>query len=158
VKAVIIQFTFGIAAFNQQNDLLEKALFSKNPQEAAEKILKTEDRKILIETLSLIKLLQKAGYDAFVFENANVAATVEKKLNVKTNVLKPTESKLLRARAEQIAVETGFVKNKKDLDLWNHNISMELAKLRVKVAIEKRDLVIAQAIQTLDDLDSLSDN
>jgi nucleolar protein 56 len=30
---------------------------------------------------------------------------------------------------------------------------MEIAKIRVKRAIEKRDLVIAQAIQTLDDLD-----
>jgi nucleolar protein 56 len=30
---------------------------------------------------------------------------------------------------------------------------MEMAKLRVKGAVEKRDLIIAQAIQTLDDLD-----
>jgi nucleolar protein 56 len=153
VKAAIIQFTFGVAAFNKQNDLLEKVLFPKNPQEVAKKILKTEDRKIFIETLSLIRLLQKNGYDTFVFENANVATTVKKNLTVKTNVLKPTEGELLRARAEHIAVETGFVKNKKELDLWNHNISMELAKLRVKVSIEKRDLIIAQAIQTLDDLD-----
>jgi nucleolar protein 56 len=32
---------------------------------------------------------------------------------------------------------------------------MEMAKLRVKGAVEKRDLIIAQAIQTLDDLDKV---
>jgi nucleolar protein 56 len=54
---------------------------------------------------------------------------------------------------EEVAVETGFVKNAGELSLWNRNVSMELAKLRIKGASEKRDLVIAQAIQTLDDLD-----
>ena len=54
---------------------------------------------------------------------------------------------------EQIAFETGFVKDAEELSLWNHNVSMELAKLRIRSASEKRDLVIAQAIQTLDDLD-----
>jgi nucleolar protein 56 len=54
---------------------------------------------------------------------------------------------------EQVAVETGFVKHAEELQTWNHNVSMELAKLRIKTAIEKRDLIIAQAIQTIDDLD-----
>jgi nucleolar protein 56 len=98
-------------------------------------------------------MLQKAGCDIFVFENANVAGEAQKNLNVKTEVLKPAEVEPFRARMEQIAVEAGFVKDGKELDLWNRNVSMELAKLRVKGAAEKRDLVIAQAIQTLDDLD-----
>jgi nucleolar protein 56 len=34
-----------------------------------------------------------------------------------------------------------------------HSVSMEIAKLKVKGAVEKRDLLVAQAIQTLDDLD-----
>ena len=42
---------------------------------------------------------------------------------------------------------------RQELSLWNRNVSMELAKLRIKGASEKRDLIIAQGIQTLDDLD-----
>ncbi len=153
MKAVIIQFTFGFAAFNEQGSLVEKVLVPKKPQAAAKKLLKAEDGKISDETASLVSMLQKAGYDTFVFENANVAGEVQKILNVKTEALKPTEAEPLRAIMEQIAVETGFVKDAKELGLWNRNVSMELAKLRVKGAAEKRDLVIAQAIQTLDDLD-----
>ena len=152
MKAVIIQFTFGVAAFNEENSLVEKVLFPKKPQAAAKKILKAEDGKIS-ETASLVSTLQKAGYDTFIFENANVAGEAQKSLNIKTEVLKPAEAEPFRALMEQIAVETGFVKDAKELGLWNRNVSMELAKLRVKGAAEKRDLVIAQAIQTLDDVD-----
>jgi nucleolar protein 56 len=152
MKAVIIQFTFGVAAFNEQN-LVEKVLFAKKPQAVAKKLLKAEDGKLPEETSSLISLLQKAGYDTFVFENANIAGEAQRSLNVTTEVMKASEAEPLRVRMEQVAVEAGFVKDAKELSLWNRNVSMELAKLRVKGAAEKRDLVIAQAIQTLDDLD-----
>jgi len=153
MKAVIIQFPFGLAVFDEQSNLVEKILFSKKPQVAAEKILKAEEGKVSEEIASLIYMLQKAGYDTILFENAKVAEEVQKSLGVKTEVSKPVEVKPLHARMEQIAVEAGLVKDAKELGLWNRNVSMELAKLRVKDAAEKRDLVIAQAIQTLDDLD-----
>jgi nucleolar protein 56 len=153
MKAVIIQFPFGVAAFDEQNNLLEKALFPKTPQAAAEKIAKAETGKVSEETASLISRLQKTGYEFFVFENASLAGEAQRSLSVKTEVAKPSDAEPIRARMEQIAVETGFAKDAKELSLWNRNVSMELAKLRVKGAAEKRDLVIAQAIQTLDDLD-----
>ena len=46
-----------------------------------------------------------------------------------------------------------LLEDEQELSLWNRNVSMELAKLRIKGASEKRDLIIAQGIQTLDDLD-----
>jgi nucleolar protein 56 len=153
MKARIIQFTFGVVAFDEQNSLIEKVLFPKKPQVVAKKIIKAEAGKVSGEITSLITLLKKAGYDTFMFENAEIASEAQRSLNVKTEVSKPSEAEVLRASMEQVAVETGFVKDAKGLSLWNHSVSMELAKLRIKGAAEKRDLVIAQAIQTLDDLD-----
>jgi nucleolar protein 56 len=153
MKAVIIQFTFGVGAFNEQSNLAEKVLFPKKPQAAAKKILKADTGKISDETASLITLLQKAGYDIFGFENAKVADEVQRSIGIKTEVVKPSDAEPFRARMEQIAIETNFVKDANELGLWNRNVSMELAKLRIKGAAEKRDLLIAQAIQTLDDLD-----
>jgi nucleolar protein 56 len=152
MKATIFQFTFGVVAFDEQNNLVEKVLFLKKPQVAAKKILAIEAGKIA-EVKSLTTLLQNAGYDLFVFENASVAGEAQRKLDIKTDAMNPAEAEVLRARMEQVAVETGFVKNTKELSLWNRNVSMELAKLRIKGASEKRDLIVAQAIQTLDDLD-----
>ncbi len=149
---MIIQFTFGVAAFDEQGNLADKVLFPKKPQEAAKSILKIESGKIS-EITSLITALQDASYDTFIFENAAIADEVQRKLKVNVEVAKTSEAEALRGRMKQIAVETGFAKDTKELGVWNRNVSMELAKLRVKGAAEKRDLVIAQAIQTLDDLD-----
>jgi nucleolar protein 56 len=152
MKTVIIQFTFGVVAFDEHGNLVDKVLFSKKPQQAAKSLMRIESGKIS-EVVSLITALQGAGYDAFVFENASVADAVQRKLNVAVEVAKASEAAAFRGRMEQVAVETGFVKDAKELGVWNRDVSMELAKLRVKGASEKRDLVIAQAIQALDDLD-----
>jgi nucleolar protein 56 len=53
----------------------------------------------------------------------------------------------------EVAMESGFVKDEQELSLWNRNVSLELVKLRIKGAVEKRDLIVAQGIQALDDLD-----
>ena len=152
MKAVIIQFSFGVAAFDEHSHLSDKVLFSKKPREAAKSLMKLKLGKIS-EVTPLITALQNAGYNIFVFENADIANEAQNTLKIKTEVSESSETEALRAQMEQIAFETGFVKDAEELSLWNHNVSMELAKLRIRGASEKRDLVIAQAIQTLDDLD-----
>ena len=153
MKAIILQFPFGIAAFGNQSQLVEKELFPKKPQAAAKSIMKVEAGKISDEIESLVTRLQNAGYDTFVFERGTVADEAQKRLGIKVETAAPSEAEALRSRMEEVAVETGFVKDAGELALWNRNVSMELAKLRIKGASEKRDLIIAQAIQTLDDLD-----
>jgi nucleolar protein 56 len=153
MKAIIVQFPFGVAAFDEKNSLVEKALFPKKPQAAARSLLKAEAGKISDEMFSLISLLKNAGYDTFVFENLTIADEVHRKMAVTVETASPAESEVLRGRMNQVAVESGFVGDEQELGVWNRNVSMDLAKLRIKGASEKRDLIIAQAIQTLDDLD-----
>jgi nucleolar protein 56 len=152
MKVVIVQFPFGVVAFDEHGNLAEKVLFSNKPLAAAKSIMKIESGKIS-EISSLLTTLQNAGYDVFVFENAGIANDAQRKLGVSVEVATASAVEALRGRMEQVAVETGFAKDAKELAAWNRNVSMELAKLRVKGAAEKRDLIIAQAIQTLDDLD-----
>jgi nucleolar protein 56 len=149
MKAVIVQFPFGVVAFDAEGNVANKMLFSRKPQQAAKSLVKIEQGKIS-EITSLIKALQDAGFDAFVFEDAGMADEVQRKTGVNVEVL---EAEALHGRMAEVAIETGFVEDAKELALWNRNVSMELAKIRVKGAVEKRDLIIAQAIQTLDDLD-----
>jgi nucleolar protein 56 len=154
MKATIVESSFGILAFDQENKLVEQALFPKKPQEAAKILAKIEAGKLTDEIASLIEALGKKGYKIFVFENEMLANEAEKKLDAEVEVSKPSEAgDLLRSNPEQLAVQTGFAKDSEDFSLWMHNVAMEITKLRVKGAVEKRDLVVAQAIQTLDELD-----
>jgi nucleolar protein 56 len=154
MKATIVECSFGTLAFDEENKLVGKMLFSRRPEKAAKSLADIQAGKVTDEIAELIRELEKSGYDLFVFENAALAKEAKEKLGVNTEASKPSEAgEMLRSRMERFAVETGFVKDAEEFSLWMHNLTMEIAKLRVRGAVEKRDLVVAQAAQTLDDLD-----
>jgi len=154
MRTTIVECPFGILAFNEENKLIETVLFPKKPQSAAKALIQIETGKMVDEVAELINRLKKSGCEIFVFENASLAREAQINLGVKTDVSKPSKAgEMLRDSMERFAIETGFVKNPEEFSLWTHDLTVEMAKLRVKGAVEKRDLVIAQAIQTLDDLD-----
>jgi len=154
MKVTIIESSFGILAFDEENKLVEKALFPRKPQVAAEALAKIETGKITDEIVELVKHLHQDGYTTFILENATLAKMIQEKLDVNVEVSRASAAgELLRSDIERFAVETGFVKDAEEFSLWTHNVTMEIAKLRVRGAVEKRDLIVVQAIQTLDDLE-----
>ena len=154
MKATLVECPFGILAFNEENKLIETVLFPKKPPNAAQTLVKIEAGKMVDEVTELINRLKRSGCEIFVFENASLAREAQINLDVKVDVSKPSKAgEMLRTNMERFAIETGFVNNPEEFSLWMHSLAVEMAKLRVKGAVEKRDLVIAQAIQTLDDLD-----
>jgi nucleolar protein 56 len=153
MKAIIIQFPFGVVAFDEANTIVGRKVYPKKPQAAAKAIAKIEPDRLSDETVALITQLQTSGFDAFVFENQNAANQAQVKLHVTAEAAKPAESQALHARMQDVAVASGFVKDAKDLGVWTRSVSIEVAKLQVKGATQKRDLIVGQAIQTLDDLD-----
>jgi nucleolar protein 56 len=154
MKATLIECSFGILAFNEENELFEKVLFQKKPLVAAKAVLDIEAGKMIEPLQSMMDNLRERGYDTFVFENADLAKAIEKKFNVNVEVdSRSRVGELVRSRTEEIALEIGFVENAEDFGLWMRDFAVEITKLRVKGAVERRDLVVAQAIQTLDELD-----
>ena len=154
MKATIIESLMGILGFGEDNKLVEKVLFQKEPKEIAERLGKIETGKVIEEIGTLVKKLQDKGYKTFIFESLEMARNAREKLKIEVDVAKPSEAgDLLRRNLDKFAVEVGFVKRAEELREWTHKVSMELTKTRVKRAVEKRDLVVAQAIQTIDDLD-----
>jgi nucleolar protein 56 len=154
VKAIIIQCPFGILAFNEETKLTGQVLFPKEPQKAARILARIETGKIVNEVAELVGRLRKKGFDTFVSENTSLANAIRKELGVKIQVSKPSKAgELIRKSMERFAVETGFVKDAEEFRRWIHDVTLEITKLRVKKAVEKRDLIVAQSIQTLDDLD-----
>jgi len=154
VTATIIKSTFGILAFNKESKIIGSVLFPKKPQKAAKILAKIEAGKFVDELGQLIDELAKNGFDTYVFESSDLANAVQEKLNVKVEVAKPFKAReMLRSNMEKFAVKTGFVKDTIELETWMRDVALEITKLRVKGAVEKRDLIITQAIQTIDDLD-----
>jgi len=154
LKATIVHCVMGVFGFGEKNQLIDKILFPKDPEKIADKLGKIETGKVIDEVAMLVEKLQAKDYTTFVFESPEIARNAREKLKIQAVAETPSKAgDLLRKNLEKIAVEVGFVKQEAELRELTHKVSMELTKMRVKKNVEKRDLVVAQAIQTIDDLD-----
>ena len=154
MKATIVESVIGVFGFGEDNIIVEKVFFPKDALEAAEMLKKIEDGKLTDEIASLVEKLQVKGYTHFVFENQEMSRIVNEKFGIDVSVDASSEAgRLLRENLEKFALETGFVEKPAQLRVHVHKVSIELAKIKVKKTIEKRDLLVAQAVQMVDDLD-----
>jgi len=154
VKATIVESVIGVFGFGEDNKLAEKVFFPKDPQETAEKLRNIEEGKLIDEISSLIDKLQTKGYAQFVFENQEIARSAGEKLSIKVSLETSSDAgKLLRENLEKFALDNKFVEKPEQLRAHVHSVSLELAKMKVKTTVEKRDLLVAQAVLTVDDLD-----
>jgi len=154
MKATIVECLMGALAFGEANKLVDHVFFPKDPLAIAERLGKIEAGKIIEEMVTLVEKLRGKGYTTFVFESSKTAQNLREKLKIEVDVEKTSEAgELLRGNLEKFAVDLGFVKRPEQLRDWVHRVSMELTKMKVKGAVERRDLLVVQAIQTIDDLD-----
>jgi nucleolar protein 56 len=154
VKVTIVESVIGMFGFGKDNALVEKVFFPKDAVETAERLRKIEEGKLIKEIASLVEKLQAKGYTDFVFENQQMSRIVNETLGINVSVESSSEAgKLLRENLEKFAMELGFVKKTAQLRAYVHNVSIELAKMKVKKTVERRDLLAAQAVLTVDDLD-----
>jgi len=154
MKATVLESVIGILGFDENNALVDYILFPKDSKTVGETMLKIEAGRVVDEQTTLIERLKSKGYTFFVFENLEAARNAHEKLKIAVEIAHPSEAgESLRANLEQIAVQTGFAKEPSELRDWTHRVSMEITKLKVRKAAEKRDMLVVQAIQAIDDLD-----
>ena len=154
MKVTVLESVIGILAFDENNALVDYVLFPKDAKTVGETLLKMEAGRIVDEQTSLVERLKSKGYTFFVLENNEVARNAHEKLKIAVEIAHPSEAgESLRANLEQIAIQVGFANEPSELRDWTHLVSMEIARLKVRKAAEKRDTLVVQAIQTIDDLD-----
>jgi len=152
MKAFIVRYPFGIIAFDEEQKIIAKTFFHSEPQEAARAFLKLEAGIPTPELTRLTRVVNDAGYGTVVMENSAMAQAIQKESAATIEI---SETGRTRISAQQAAVEAGFSSVAEEYNLWTRNFTVDLAKLRVKGAVEQKDLVVAQTIQTLDDLDRM---
>jgi len=154
LKATIVESIIGIFGFNENEKIVEKILFPKDVEKIANVLGRIQAGEVTDEVIELIKKLQVNGYETFAFESEALAMEVHRKLGIKVEIEKPSKvGEYLRGNLGKIAVEAKLVKKPEDIHELIHQVSLALTKVKVRRAAEKRDLLVTQAIQALDDLD-----
>ena len=144
----------GVLGFSEDGKVAVSRLFPKDVSKTAVKLLDVEAGKVVDEVAEVVDELKKKGVTTFIFENSELGQTIRDRFGVEIEVAVPSEmGENLRRNMGEYAVQTGFVNNVSELARWVHDVSMEMSQLKVRKATEKRDQMIVQAVQALDDLD-----
>ena len=107
----IVESVIGILVFNEDDKLVDKALYPTNHQEAADRVLKVEAGVLVDEVGSLIETL-KSKCDQFILENEKLADKL-KTLGVNVTVEKPSsggEPALLSAASRPASAVQGMTR------------------------------------------------
>ena len=154
LKAFIIPSVLGVFGFGEDGELIGEVLFPKDPKKIAERLGRVNSGEIISELETLIDELKNKGYETLVFENMELAQNVRERFEV-TSEVEPRSSigESFREKIEEYAVKLGFVESPSEMPKLIHEVSMEISRASVRKAAERRDFLIVQAVQALDDLD-----
>ncbi len=154
LKAVIVESVVGVLAFGEDNRIVDKVLFPKNAEKISEALGKIQGGEASDEVLELIRRLQKKGYTVFVFESDGLAGAVNRGTGVNIEVEKPSAAgQELRENFDKVAVELGFVKATEELHSLIREVSVIFSRAGIRRISERKDQLIAQTIQAIDELD-----
>jgi len=154
LRIAVIPSVMGILCLNENGELVDKEVFDKDPVKIAEKLFTLEQGKPIPEIRRLIRRLREQKYADFLFDNPDLANTIreEFKVNAEAGTLVEVSEKI-RENMGELGVEIGFISKPSEINQWIRDVTIELSKLRIKKATEKRDLLVVQAVHALDDLD-----
>ncbi len=153
MKAFIVDSPIGVLALDETGMMIEYELYPKNVDDTVEEMLKIEKGELSSAHKKLLEKLKKKGIDEVIVEHDSEARGLSKEgLNVS---VQPGTAPFIIAREslEKIALDIEFFSDIDEFNTWLFNIVLEYTRRKLRSAAQKRDLLAAQAIRAIDDID-----
>ncbi len=151
MRATVLLHPLGLFAF-AEGGLVESIFFGKDSRIVARQLDMLLKRESTEPVNRLASALVSKGYDELVVED-NVLASLLVAEGFTVSVVSDDKYESLRGKIGSSALETSYVSSAQELRSLLHDSFLELARQRVQEASSRRDLMIIQAVLTLDDLD-----
>jgi nucleolar protein 56 len=165
VEIYVVETPAGVFAIDKDGSLIEKMLFGKKANEAAEKLSRLQSGVAIPELKEFVQSVEKASFDTLVVETDLFAkalkstTTVPVKVEVGTATVTQFREKLAtdwEGRPKWIKEQKLDVKPIEGFEEYQRfmrQVTMELARGAVTTATAKRDLYAVQAVRAIDDID-----
>lgn len=153
MKSSVVYSPLGIFAFDAEDNLIERVFFSKDPNDVADILEALGKGERVSEIRMLKKKLDDKGYDEIVSDDSIIVSAFALEQGNATTDIEASKSVLLRKRIEEMILEEGYFGSDKDLRGFLHDVSVAIARKVVQEESGRKDLMVIQAILTLDDLD-----
>ena len=154
MKGYIIDSPAGIFLLEKTGKLAEKALFPRNPKDAAVSVEDLRKGSLPVGAEDFLNRLSRIELEQVTVDSQPLA-TIARRLTGVQVVLDETDETIgkLRNRLPNILVRLRLVESKDDYDQFLRDVSMELARSAIAVATTKRDLYAIQTVRCIEDLD-----
>ncbi len=154
MKVYLVEHVIGTFAFDEKGNVVAYALGPKSLDEAVEEALKLEQGDVIASTEKVLEELKnRADIEAVVVEEEPTAKYVNS-LGLKAEIVPGHEFAVkFRENLAEYAVKYQYASSKEELEEFLHKLGLEMTRRKLRRAAEKRDLLAAQAIRAIDDID-----
>ena len=154
MKVYLVEHVIGTFVFNEKGNVVAYALGPKSLDEAIEEALKLEQGEVITSTKKVLKELKnRTDIEVIVIEEEPTAKYVNS-LGLKAEIVPGHEFAVkFRENLAEYAVKYQYVSSKEELEEFLHKLGLEMTRRKLRRAAEKRDLLAAQAIRAIDDID-----
>jgi nucleolar protein 56 len=156
--AYVVLDALGIIALNEDGEVIDKLIYDYDSQRIANILNSIEVGKPTEELLSFISKLAKSGISTVYIEHkelarnlANAVKGVEIKAELPTNV-----GRLFRSEFWGRYLKEVYGIEPKEYIKRVYEVSVIQTRLKLRQSAERRDLFIAQAVNSVDDIDKMS--
>jgi nucleolar protein 56 len=165
VETYVVETPAGVFAIDKDGSAIEKTLFGKKADEAAEKLRQLQSGIAILELKEFIQSVEKAGFDTLVTETDPLAkalratTTMSVRVEVGSATVTQFREKLAtdwKGRSKWLKQQKLDVKPIEDFEEYQRfirQVTVELARSAVTTATAKRDLYAVQAVRAIDDID-----
>ncbi|RLE48455.1 MAG: C/D box methylation guide ribonucleoprotein complex aNOP56 subunit [Candidatus Methanomethylicota archaeon] len=152
-KAYLVETGFALFACDEKGEILAFEAMPKDADEVAEKLLKLEEGKVIEELKRLCNKLISMGVKAAVVEDEVLARSLKSIIDIPVTVeVGNLVAKKIRGEIEDLALKLGLSQSLEEASSFISSVSVIMTRKKLREAAEKRDLLIAHAVNAIDDL------
>lgn len=150
MKLYLVSTMIGSFLLDEEGNIINVKYYDLNPEEVANRLNKLDHEELPKE---IAELLSEQKDDEIIVQLPKLSRTISA---TGVKVVNDYESSIIDRFNKNIletVINTGLFKDELEYRSFIREVSINLTRLRVRQAAEKRDRLIVHAIETIDDLD-----
>ena len=153
MKVYLADLAIGVFALDEEAKPIAWALAPKNIDDAVEEAMRIEEGGLNNMHRQLLEELSSRNVEEIIVEDESIAREISK-LGIKASVA-PGNNIAVAARSSlvKLALDSEFLESEEEVLKWLHELELEYTRRKLRKVAQKRDLLAAQAIRAIDDID-----
>ena len=155
-KGFVVTNFMGLLLCDEKGEVIEKVLFPKDPAKQADKLYLLSRGEVIEEVKELCERARAIGVSELILEDSTMAKAFMAPGLIDVKVQGPNDvAKNLRSQILSLAVKLGYVEDEDEALKMLHQVAYNLSARKIVEAVEKRDLLVAQAVSCIDEIEKM---